>query len=161
MTLFITLIWVAAMRLTSDNKTCWEDYSEDNSIFIIVIPILSILLVSNIKKCTDYLNYSNNQNHSYQIIIVLLLLLHQVNLLFLISIMKVVVTSLRTRSSLTRQQLQVNKEFWYTLEVFNSLRKNILSTWYLDKKSCSINIDSVSNAWNHKSSLFHKSKTSK
>ena len=108
MPLFITLIWVAAMRLTSDNKTCWEDYSEDNSIFIIVIPILSILLVSNIKKCTDYLNYSNNQNHSYQIIIVLLLLLHQVNLLFLISIMKVVVTSLRTRSSLTRQQLQVN-----------------------------------------------------
>ena len=100
------------MRLTSDNKTCWEDYSEDNSIFIIVIPILSILLVSNIKKCTDYLNYSNNQNHSYQIIIVLLLLLHQVNLLFLISIMKVVVTSLRTRSSLTRQQLQVNKEFF-------------------------------------------------
>ena len=49
--LFTTLIWVAAMRLTSNNETCWEDYSDNKSIFIIVIPILSILMV--FKYCTD------------------------------------------------------------------------------------------------------------
>merc|ERR1712126_435682 len=80
--LFTTLIWVAAMRLTSNNETCWEDYSDNKSIFIIVIPILSILMV---------------------------------NLLFLVIIMKVVVTSLRTRSSLTRQ---IRKAVQSTLILF-------------------------------------------
>ena len=48
--LIVTLIWVGAMELTtktSEEDGCWEDYSSHNSIFIIVIPMISILLVSS------------------------------------------------------------------------------------------------------------------
>merc|ERR1719300_1533290 len=70
---------------SNDVDNCWEDYSSNNSIFIIVIPIMSILMI---------------------------------NLMFLISIMRAVVTSLRTRSTLTRQQLQVRKAVQSTLILF-------------------------------------------
>ena len=42
--LLVTLVWVAAMEVTDENP-CWEDYDTNNCIFIIVIPMLSILLV--------------------------------------------------------------------------------------------------------------------
>ena len=48
--LIVTLIWVGAMELTtntSEEDGCWEDYSSNNSIFIIVIPMISILLASS------------------------------------------------------------------------------------------------------------------
>ena len=40
----VTLVWVVSMELT-DQGDCWDDYSENNSIYIIVVPILSILMV--------------------------------------------------------------------------------------------------------------------
>lgn len=101
--LLVTLIWVVAMESTTSNDGCWEDYSSNMSIYIIVVPILSILLVrfGNTKLLSLFMPLIFCQ---YQPRVI-----DQVNLLFLISIMKVVVTSLRTRSSLTRQQLQVSK----------------------------------------------------
>ena len=42
--LLVTLVWVAAMEVTDENP-CWEDYDTNHCIFIIVIPMLSILLV--------------------------------------------------------------------------------------------------------------------
>ena len=88
----VTLVWVVSMELT-DQGDCWDDYSENNSIYIIVVPILSILMVTQ----------SFPSEQVYEVYSVFC----QINLLLLISIMKVVVTSLRTRSTLTRQQLQV------------------------------------------------------
>ena len=41
----VTLVWVVSMELT-DQGDCWDDYSENNSIYIIVVPILSILMVT-------------------------------------------------------------------------------------------------------------------
>ena len=92
--------------------------------------------------------------------------------LFLFSVPVITFKNGDRLTDIPKLHLKMNTE-WLTLEIIHQCwkdragsrepfgSKNILSTWYLDKKSCSINIDSVSNAWNHKSSLFHKSKTSK
>ena len=45
--LVVTLVWVVSMELT-DQGACWDDYSENNSIYIIVVPILSILMVGQL-----------------------------------------------------------------------------------------------------------------
>ena len=39
----MTSIWVVSMEFTGE--ACWEDYSSNSSIYIIVVPILSILMV--------------------------------------------------------------------------------------------------------------------
>ena len=93
--LVVTSIWVVSMEFTGE--ACWDDYSSNNSIYIIVVPILSILMV---RHSFPQIFPELKINVKFKIVL-------QINLLLLISIMKVVVTSLRTRSSLTRQQLQV------------------------------------------------------
>ena len=83
----VTSIWVVSMEFTGE--ACWEDYSSNSSIYIIVVPILSILLVAR--------SFHTTTTHSDV----------QINLLLLVSIMKVVVTKLRIRANLSTQQLQV------------------------------------------------------
>ena len=52
--LLVTLVWVAAMEVTDENP-CWEDYDTNHCIFIIVIPMLSILLVPALATISNIL----------------------------------------------------------------------------------------------------------
>ena len=136
--LLLTVCWVTGMSLTTESREeCWDDYSNNNSIYIIVVPMVSALAVGFLNKDSLLKCFS----HLHPLYVFLL----KVNLLFLVSIMKVVVTKLRIQSSLSTQQLQVRQNILYPS-----------SYSITGSKSSSRHLDPVPLTRDHQPALLHQ-----